>query len=118
MVINSNTLLFQVLCFGKEYDSGAQTKQNLLCNGNSPLEVIMASHDNFDKQQPEEIAKNFTSKIRDPASFQMDGQRGLFRPPSFTYVITDRTRYVLVLDRSDQMNTNNRWKNLHNALHR
>ena len=30
----------------------------------------------------------------------------------------DRTRFVLVLDRSGQMNTNNRWKNLHNALHR
>ena len=82
-------MLFQVLCFGKQYDPTAPTKQNLLCNHQSPLEVIL-SHPDF-RGEPEDAAKNFTSKIRDPASFQIEGaDRGEFRPPSFTYVIMDR----------------------------
>ena len=80
------------------YDATAPTKQNLLCNENSPLSVIQSFLPDLQEQDlhPE--------------------YRTSFKSPKFEYVIKQRTRYLLVLDRS--MQAEHVWKHLHNALYR
>ena len=71
------------------YDSAAPTKQNLLCGEKSPLSVIKSNVELDEKA---------------------------FLVPTVEYVISETTRYILVLDRSLQAES--LWKNLHNALYR
>ena len=80
------------------YDALAPTKQNLLCNGQSPISIIR-SHLS-DKQ--EQISPT--------------EHREMFKSPKLEYVISQKTRYLLVLDRS--MQAEQIWKHLHNALYR
>ena len=80
------------------YNSESPTKQNLLCNGQSPISVIKShlSHKREQSSHPE----------------YMD----IFKSPKLEYVISYNTRYLLVLDRS--MQAEHTWKHLHNALYR
>ena len=71
------------------YDAAAPTKQNLLCNGRSPISVIR-------------------SNIKQDES--------LFSAPQMEFVTFKRSRYILVLDRSKQ--SKKIWNSLHNALYR
>ena len=72
------------------YDALAPTKQNLLCNGQSPISIIR--------------------------SHLSDKQVRVFKSPKLEFVISHKTRFLLVLDRS--MQAEQIWKHLHNALFR
>ena len=80
------------------YDAMAPTQQNLLCNEHSPISVIKSFLPDLQEQDlhPE--------------------YRTIFKSPKFEYAISQRTRYLLVLDRS--MQAGHVWKHLHNALYR
>lgn len=80
------------------YDALAPTKQNLLCNGQSPISIIRSQ--SSDKQE-----QIFPTEHRE-----------MFKSPKLEYVISQKTRYLLVLDRS--MQAEQIWKHLHNALYR
>ena len=89
---------FQLFCTPELYDREAPTKQNLLCNNKSPMEIV--------SQHPLNTYASSNSTAGTP----------LFAP-SFRYVSHQTTLYILVLDRSAQMGKKGRWTNLHNALH-
>jgi len=80
------------------YNSEAPTKQNLLCNGQSPISVIKSqmSHRPEQSSHPDYI--------------------DMLKTPKLEYVISHSTRYLLVLDRS--MQAEHMWIHLHNALYR
>ena len=61
---------------------------------------------------------NISAKIRDPASFSVDGGNPSFLSPKFVYHVPARSRFVLVLDRTSVMGLNNRWSLLHGQLFR
>ena len=72
------------------YDSTAPTPHNLLCEGRSPLAVVRETS---------------------PASAPQ-----LYTAPQLEFSITESTRYLLVLDRSEQ--SKHVWEHLYNALYR
>ena len=78
-----------LFCSPHSYQRSAPTKQNLLCDERSPLEVV--------------TSLSLQSSLPRPAR-------------TIRYVSHVATRYVLVLDRSEKMAANERWNNLHNAL--
>ena len=84
----------ELFCSPHSYPASAPTKQNLLCDNLSPLDIVtshVTARGGVHVSQPE--------KTRD-----------------IRYVSHVATRYILVLDRSDNMNKNGRWNNVHNAL--
>jgi len=87
----------KLLCTQDMYDRGAPTKQNMLCNNKPPIDIVSTHPINT------YLSSNATNKTS-------------LIPPSFRYVSHRTTRYVLVLDRSLQMDNSGRWTNLHNAL--
>ena len=50
------------------YDRDVPSKQNVLCDRQAPLEVIL-THPDLDKGKP---THNFTDRIRNPESFDID----------------------------------------------
>ena len=83
----------ELFCSPHSYPASAPTKQNLLCDNTSPLDIVTAA---------------VTSRGGVTVS---EMPRDIVR-----YVSHVATRYILVLDRSDMMNKNGRWNNVHNAL--
>eukprot|EP00090_Calanus_glacialis_P035817 TRINITY_DN6109_c0_g1_i2.p1 TRINITY_DN6109_c0_g1~~TRINITY_DN6109_c0_g1_i2.p1 ORF type:complete len:1093 (+),score=204.46 TRINITY_DN6109_c0_g1_i2:1-3279(+) len=88
----------KLFCTPELYDRETPTKQNLLCNNKSPMEIV--------SQHP----------LNTHASSNSTAGTPLFTP-SFRYVSHQTTLYILVLDRSAQMGERGRWTNLHNSLH-
>ena len=91
ILTHSAFFLFQFLCTDPaKYDRAVPSKQNVLCNGRSALEVI-ASHadfaikestvDNSDKNM-----SDFAEKIRNPDSFEVVEDLRQYSPPSFRFV--------------------------------
>ena len=76
-----------LFCSPHSYQRSAPTKQNMLCNSLSPLDIVSSDG---------HVTGHVARVIR--------------------YVTHVATRYVLVLDRSASMNKNGRWTNVHNAL--
>ena len=77
------------------YNTEAPTQQNLLCQEQSPLSVIKSGL----------ISESENSDVRSEG-----------RSPIVEYVISQKTRHLLVLDRSQQ--SKHVWKHLRNALYR
>ena len=67
--------------------------QNLLCDNTSPLDIV-TRHVSGDRAH---VSESQEARV-------------------ISYVSHVGTRYILVLDRSDDMNKHARWSNLHNAL--
>ena len=67
--------------------------QNLLCDNTSPLDIV-------------------TRHVSGDRAYVSESQEARV----ISYVSHVATRYILVLDRSDNMNKHARWSNLHNAL--
>ena len=128
----------QVLCLESEfYDRTVPSKQNILCQRQSALEIIRSSKD-FKQQHQQELKQskllNFTDKIRNLESFDLDGDgrvsiggegsadgKGVFRAPKFEYVLASESqRYILVLDISKSMGAEGgiRWREIRNGLFR
>ena len=78
-----------------DYNTEAPTQQNLLCQEQSPLSVIKSGL----------IGESEKSDVEP-----------LGRSPIVEYVISQKTRHLLVLDRSQQ--SKHVWKHLRNALYR
>ena len=78
-----------------DYNTEAPTQQNLLCQEQSPLSVIKSGL----------ISESENSDVRSEG-----------RSPIVEYVISQKTRHLLVLDRSQQ--SKHVWKHLRNALYR
>ena len=81
-----------------DYKKEAPTKQNLMCQEQSPMSVITSS-----------LQKRISEEER--PGMVPDG-----RGPRYEYVIRHSERHLLVLDRSQE--SKQVWKHLHNALHR
>ena len=79
----------------KDYNTEAPTQQNLLCQEQSPLTVIKSGL----------ISESEKSDVI-----------AVGRSPIVEYVISQKTRHLLVLDRSQQ--SKHVWKHLRNALYR
>ena len=82
-----------------DYSQEAPTKQNLMCQNQSPMSVIKSSLISEAESQPTENLGTMMSSR-----------------PRIEYVISQTTRHLLVLDRSQQ--SKHVWKHLHNALYR
>ena len=82
-------------CGQGSYDREAPTPQNLLCEEQSPDEIVRAA-------------------LPPP----MAAAPGPPQPPVVTFwtPASTATLYILLLDRSNSMDINRRWRNLHNAL--
>ncbi len=138
-----------VLCpLGQIYNRAAPTKQNLLCNEQSGIEVIL-NHADFQTtweniyQKPTkteddlqlDLVSEFANVSRNASSTSTTTSTTTLRPlkqntvvypvtakdsvsPSFNYIIPKSNRYVLVLERTSVMNINQRWTNLRRALFR
>ena len=78
-----------------DYNTEAPTQQNLLCQEQSPLSVIKSGL----------ISESEKSDVM-----------AVGRSPIVEYVISQKTRHLLVLDRSQQ--SKHVWKHLRNALYR
>jgi hypothetical protein len=101
-----------------KYDRSAPSKQNVLCGARSALEVIRAHGDFAQRVVPaRNVGKdNFTEKIRNPASFEVDSME--YAPPRFTFVLPGVRRFVLALDLSRGMDADGAWKSARNGLFR
>ncbi len=88
------------------------SKQNVLCDRRSALEVVLA-HEDFANILEEDLKKNFTHRIRNKNSFEVaDG----FEWPKFTFAVRrQRRRFVLALDLTQSMR---RWSQLRHAIFR
>ena len=80
----------------KDYNTEAPTQQNLLCQEQSPLRLIKSGL----------ISESEKSDVMAVVG----------RSPIVEYVISQKTRHLLVLDRSQQ--SKHVWKHLRNALYR
>merc|ERR1711962_1572677 len=78
------------------YDTEAPTAQNLLCHEQSPIQIV---HTKLGSWEPQ---SGLPAPL--PPTFH------LWTPNSCS------TLYILLLDQSKHMETNRRWRNLHNAL--
>ena len=74
---------------GTNYDRMGLTQQNLICAGQSPLDII--------------------GTLSKPSNFT---------PPEFRYVVEGEEHYVLVLDQTSIMDINQRWINIKRSFNR
>ena len=106
------SLPFQFLCTDPaKYDRAVPSKQNVLCNGRSALEVI-AAHADFAVKDKVEGTDNknmsdFAEKIRNPDSFETPSRPlqdpsnvvvedlRQYSPPSFRFVFPGVRRFVV-----------------------
>ena len=128
---------FQFLCTDPaKYDRAVPSKQNVLCNGRSALEVIAAHADFAVKDQVEGTGNknmsDFAEKIRNPDSFEtpsrplQDPSKVVvedlrqYSPPSFRFVFPGVRRFVLALDLSRSMDGGDggQWRSVRDGLFR
>ena len=119
----------QGFCPAEDYAEDLPTKQNMLCGRRSVRQVIEAAISPQTSTEESTMGSNgenqeepIADRIRDPASFVMtaSGQpaAAAFRPPTYSYQVPARRRFVLVLERSSAMGLNSRWSLLHGELFR
>ena len=100
--LNNSGCPGQLLCPTADYDRLAPTKQNLLCNGRSVLEVMLDNPDLQEVVEVEEGGRQVYSLLAAP------------RDPVFSYRRPGPTQYVLILD---QDQPSHRWTHLKRALY-
>ena len=100
--INNSGCPGQLLCPTANYDRLAPTKQNLLCNGRSALEIMLENPDMQELVEVEEGGRKVYSLLAAP------------RDPVFSYRRAGPTQYVLVVD---QDQPSHRWTHLKRALY-
>ena len=94
-----------------DYDRDAPTKQNILCQRKSAIEIIRA-HRDFARQLYNNNNNNNNSNN------ETDEEQPEFIEPIFNFVLSSTKRYVLVLDVSQSMNVDKRWEVTRNGLFR
>ena len=134
LTINFKKLLYYSI-LGQLYNRAAPTKQNLLCDEQSAIEVVL-NHKDFQttwesiyaEQQPQilDLVAQFTNLSTTTTTTTTTLPPNLVYPvsakpyatPVFKYIVPKSRRYVLLLERSSIMDVNARWTNIRRALYR
>lgn len=127
-----------VLCpLGQLYNRAAPTKQNLLCDEQSAIEVVL-NHKDFQTtwesiyteqnmaSQDLDLVSQFknlsttttTTTTSLPPNLVYPVSAKEFASPKFKYIVPKSRRYVLLLERSSIMEVNERWTNIRRAFYR